>query len=29
VDQQFLAQEIAIVAFVGKKQFRFTDWYCQ
>ena len=28
VDQQFLAQEVAIVALVGKKQFRFTNWYC-
>lgn len=27
--QQFLAQEIAVISFVGKKQPRFTDRYCQ
>jgi hypothetical protein len=29
MDQQFLAQEIAVIPFVGKKQPRFADRYCQ
>jgi len=29
VDQQFLAQEIAIITFVSEKQFRFADRHCQ
>lgn len=29
VDQQFLAQEISIIAFVGKEQPRFADRYRQ
>ena len=28
MDQQFLAQEIAVIPFVGKKQPRFADRYC-
>lgn len=29
MDQQFLAQEIAVIAFVGKEQSRFADRYRQ
>jgi hypothetical protein len=29
VDQQLFTQEITVVAFVGKKPFRFADRYCQ
>jgi len=29
MDQKFLAQEIAVIAFVGKEQSRFADRYRQ
>jgi hypothetical protein len=29
VDQEFLAQEIAVIAFVGKEQSRLAYWYPQ
>ena len=29
MDQQFLAQEITVIAFVGKEQPRFADRYSQ
>lgn len=29
MDQQFFAQEIAIVAFICEEQTRFADRYCQ
>ncbi|KPF43302.1 hypothetical protein IP76_14360 [Rhizobium sp. AAP43] len=29
MDQEFLAQEITFIAFVGKKQSRFADRYRQ
>jgi len=29
MDQEFLAQEITVIAFVGKKQSRFADRYRQ
>ncbi|OLP56320.1 hypothetical protein BJF92_15645 [Rhizobium rhizosphaerae] len=29
MDQEFIAQEIAVLAFVGKAQSRLADWYRQ
>ncbi|EKF59947.1 hypothetical protein QWE_07601 [Agrobacterium albertimagni AOL15] len=29
MDQEFLAQLIAVISSVGKKQSRFADWYRQ
>jgi hypothetical protein len=29
MDQEFFAQEITVIAFVGKEQPRLADWYRQ